>query len=437
MKKVLIMGAAGKDFHVFNTVFRNNSKYKIVCFTAAQIPGIDNRKYPAKLAGKLYPKGIQILPEKDLQEIIRKKKIDFVVFAYSDVTNHHVMEKASIANANNADFTLIGTKDTMIKSKKKIISVCAVRTGSGKSQTSRKIAELLKAMGKKVVVVRHPMPYGDLEKMIVQRFEKFEDLEKYNSTIEEREEYEQYIERGIVVFAGVDYGKILKAAEKEADVIIWDGGNNDFPFFVPDLHIVIADPLRVGHEKYYYPGQINARMADVFVINKENSAQKKDIEHLVNNLNELNPKAKIIHADSVIDIENSKVITGKRVLVIEDGPTLTHGSMSFGAGIIAAKKANAKKLINPKRYAVGSIAEVYKKYPRLKNLVPAMGYSKKQIKDLEETIRNCKPEGIIIATPIDLRKIIPMEFPSTRIRYYLQEKGKLDLKKVLKDFLKN
>lgn len=434
VKKVIIMGAAGRDFHTFNTAFKNNPYYKVIAFTAAQIPNITGRKYPRKLAGKHYPKGIPIYPEEDLQKLIEKNKVDEVVFAYSDVSYKYVMEKASSVNAWGADFKLIGWQDTMLKSSKPVISVTAVRTGSGKSQTSRKIAEILRKKGLRVVVIRHPMPYGNLMEQAVQRFEKYEDFAKHDVTIEEREEYEPHIEKGIIVYAGIDYRKILRKAEKEADVIIWDGGNNDFSFYKSNLYFVVADPLRAGQELNYYPGSINVRLADFVIINKENSAKKKDIEKVEENVKSINSNARIIHADSVVKLENPKIVEGKKVLVVEDGPTLTHGDMGFGAGIIAAKQVNAK-VIDAERYAVQSIKEVYDKYKKLKKVLPAMGYGREQITHLESTINRANCDAVVIGTPIDLGKILKINKPSTRVRYNLKEKN-LKLESILMEFCK-
>ncbi|MCX6778402.1 MAG: cyclic 2,3-diphosphoglycerate synthase [Candidatus Micrarchaeota archaeon] len=435
-KKVIIVGAAGRDFHNFNTVFRGNGEYEVVAFTAAQIPDIAGRKYPTELAGKLYPNGIPIFEEKELSELIKKHNADLVVFAYSDVPYNYVMGKSAIANANGADFMLIGPKETMVKSKKPLISVCAVRTGSGKSQTARKICKILLAKGKKVVAIRHPMPYGDLAKQVVQRFASYDDLEKHKCTIEEREEYEPYVERGMVIYAGVDYEAILRQAEKEADIILWDGGNNDFSFYKSDLYITVADPHRVGHESSYYPGEVNVRLADVVIINKEDSAKKEDIERLRKNISELNPKAKIIDADSPVTVENPSIIKGKRVLVVEDGPTLTHGGMKYGAGVVAAKKHGAKELVDPRPFAVGKIAYTFKRYPEIGILLPAMGYGEEQVRDLEKTINACDCDSVVIGTPIDLARVIKINKPNTRVVYELAEKGTLTLEKVLDDFLK-
>ncbi|MGC8662835.1 MAG: cyclic 2,3-diphosphoglycerate synthase [Thermoplasmata archaeon] len=435
MKNVIIMGAAGRDFHNFNVYYRDNKDYKVVAFTATQIPNIENRKYPKELAGKLYPNGIPIYPEEELPELIKKLKVDEVVFSYSDVSHEYVMHKASIAIANGADFKLLGSNSTMIKSKKPVISICAVRTGSGKSQTTRKVSELLKKMGKKVVVIRHPMPYGNLVKQKVQRFETFKDLDIQECTIEEREEYEPHIRNGTVVYAGVDYEAILREAEKEADIILWDGGNNDIPFYKPDLHIVVADPHRAGHEMKYHPGESNLRMADVIIINKEETAPKEGIDLIREHIAEVNPKAIVIDAASPFFIENPELIRGKRVLAIEDGPTLTHGEMSYGAAVLAAKKFGAAELVDAKPYAVGTLIETFNKYKQIHNYLPAMGYGEKQVKDLEKTINSTPANVVVSATPIDLTRVMKIKKPVIRVRYDLDEIGKPDLEEVLKNFI--
>ncbi len=433
-KNVIIMGAAGRDFHNFNTFFRNNKEYNVVCFTAEQIPDIAGRKYPKELAGRLYPKGIPIYPEKDLSKLIKKYKIDLVNLAYSDLNYPNVMHKASIVNSSGANFVLLGPRDTMLKSNKKIIAVTAVRTGCGKSQTTRYVCKLLRRMKKKVVAIRHPMPYGDLRKQICQRFEKYSDLDKHKCTIEEREEYEPLINIGVIVYAGVDYGKILRKAEKEADVIVWDGGNNDFPFYKSNFHMVIADPLRPGHEKAYYPGEINVRMSDLVIVNKQKSASKKNVEKVKKTVKELNPNAIIADAHSKVTVSNGKIIKGKNVLVVEDGPTLTHGEMGYGAGTIAAQM-NKAKIINAKKYALGSLKDVYKKYKHLKKVLPAMGYSDEQIKELERTINKAKCDAVVIGTPIDLRKLIKINKLAVRVKYELVElKGKTLEKEIKKRF---
>lgn len=435
-RKVIIMGAAGRDFHNFNSFFRNNNSYKVVCFTAEQIPNITGRKYPKELAGRLYPNGIPIYHEKDMPRLVKKHGINVVVLAYSDLSYLDVMKKSSIVNASGADFMLMGTESTMLKSRKPVISVCAVRTGSGKSQTTRKISSILKTMGYSVVIIRHPMPYGDLKKQTCQRFAEFGDLFRHNCTIEEREEYEQHIKNGFVVYAGVDYQKILRSAEREADVIIWDGGNNDTPFYKPDLAIVVADPHRPGHGVRYYPGETNLRLADVVVINKENTSGKKAIRMVVDNVKKTNPHAKIVHADSVVTASEPNLIKNKKVLVIEDGPTLTHGEMAYGAGWVAAKKYGAKDIVNAEKYAVGSIRNVYKKYSQLKRILPALGYGNKQIKELEKSINRAVCDSVVIATPMDLTELIKIKKPSTYVTYHLKEKGKPDLEAIVKNFIK-
>jgi len=437
MKKirVIIMGAAGRDFHNFNVFFRNNPRYDVVAFTATQIPKIAGRKYPKELAGKLYPKGIPIHPEKDLTKLIKKFDVDVVVLAYSDLPYIHVMHKSAIVNAAGADFWLMGPKSTMLKSKVPVIAVCAVRTGCGKSPTTREICQILKERRIKFVVVRHPMPYGVLRKQEYQRFETYEDLERYECTIEEREEYEPHLEHGDILYAGVDYEKILRKAEKEADVIVWDGGNNDMPFFRPDLLIVLTDPHRPGHERTYYPGEANLCMADVVIINKEKTAKKQDIELVRKNIKKVNPNALIIDANSKIIIRGEGSIRGKRVLIVEDGPTLTHGGMSYGAGYIAAKRYNCK-IIDPRTYAVGSIKKTFEKFQHLGKVLPAMGYGKEQMKELEKTINRAKCDIVIIGTPIDLRRLLRMNKPAVRIRYELEQIGKPNLEGILKKFLR-
>ncbi len=433
---MIIIGAAGRDFHNFNVFFRDNSAYEIVCFTAAQIPDIAGRTYPKELAGKLYPKGIPIFEEKELAGLIKKYKADAAVLSYSDLSFAEVMHKASITNANGADFMLLGNEKTMLKSSKPIISICAVRTGCGKSQTTRKISSLLRDMGYDVVVVRHPMPYGDLRRQACQRFATYDDLKKNECTIEEREEYEQHIKNGFVVYAGVDYEKILRAAEKEADVILWDGGNNDTPFYRPDMHIVVADPHRAGHELAYYPGETNLLMADVVIINKENTAKKENIQKVFGDIKKANPRAKIIHADSEVAVEDPSKIRGKSVLVVEDGPTLTHGGMAYGAGWVAAKKFGARVIVKPKRYAVGSIRQAYEKYAQITDVLPALGYSDAQISELEKTINRTPCDLVVIGTPMDLTRIIKINKPSIHVTYYLKEKGRPDLQAILKEFAK-
>ncbi len=421
--KVVIMGAAGTDFHVFNCLYRDNEQYKVVAFTAAQIPDIGNRKYPASLAGNLYPEGIPIKPEKNLPEIIEEHDVDEVILAYHDLSFDYVMHKANWVNYLGPDFKLVGVKNHTVPSKKPVLSVCAVRTGAGKSQAVRYISKYLKDKGFNSAVVRHPMPYGDLEKMAVQRFDEYSDLEKENCTIEEREEYEPEIAIGNTVFAGVDYHKILEQAEKAGDLVLWEGGNNDFSFYKPDLHIVIADPLRAGDEIGYHPTETSLRMADAVVINKENSATDRQIKTVTRNVRQINPNAKIIHANSTVTAENPDEIKGKEVLVIEDGPTITHGGMSTGAGYVAAKKYGAKKIIDPKPFAVGSVKKAFEDYPHIGKVLPALGYSKKQIQELEQTIKNSSAELILAGTPIDLKKIVDVNTPIQRIDYELAPKS--------------
>ena len=433
--KVIIMGAAGRDFHNFNVYFRDNANYEVVAFTATQIPNIEGRKYPASLAGKLYPKGIDIYPEKDLPQLIKKFDVEQVVLAYSDLSHVDVMHKASLVNACGADFRLMGSNQTAIKSKVPVIAVCAVRTGSGKSQTTRAVATILRAKGRRVVAIRHPMPYGDLEKQAVQRYATYADLDKNHCTIEEREEYEPHIDKGIIVYAGVDYERILRQAEKEADVILWDGGNNDTPFYVPDLHITIADPHRAEHARLYYPGETNIRMADVVIINKVDSAKPQDVELVREIVKELNPKAKIVKAASPVTVDDPKAIKGKRVLVIEDGPTVTHGEMKFGAGFIAAQKAGAKEIIDPRPFAVNSIKATFEKYKHLEKVLPAMGYGELQVKDLQETINAAKCDVVVSGTPIDLNRVLKANKPMIRVRYDLQVlKGETPLEEIVKRF---
>ncbi len=430
----IIVGAAGRDFHNFNTVYRDNELYNVVAFTAAQIPDIAGRKYPASLAGKLYPKGIPIHDEKDLEELIRKYDVHEVVFAYSDVSYMHVMSLGSRATAAGAHFKILSATKTMLKSTKPIVSICAVRTGSGKSQTSRKAAKLLQEMGLRVAAVRHPMPYGDLEKQKVQRYASIADLKKHNCTIEEMEEYEPHIVNGIIIFAGVDYAAILEQAEKDADVIIWDGGNNDLPFFKPDLHMVVADPLRVGNELSYYPSEANLRLADVVIINKIDSATPEQVNTLRTNIRKVNTHAQIIDAASAIKVEKGAQISGKKVLVIEDGPTLTHGEMAIGAGTVAAQKYGAAQLIDPRPYVTGEMKRTFETYPKIGILLPAMGYSPKQIKDLEATINRVPADAVIIGTPIDLARIVKIRKPAYRVMYDLEEIGEPNLKTVLERF---
>ena len=433
--KVVIMGAAGRDFHNFNVYFRNNSAYEVVAFTATQIPGIEGRTYPPELAGPNYPKGIPIYSEEELPKLIKEHDVDQVIFAYSDVSYEYVMHKASIVLASGADFRLMGPKTTMLRAKVPVVSVGAVRTGSGKSQTSRQVAKILKNKGLRVVVVRHPMPYGDLRKQIWERFASYEDLDKYECTIEEREEYEPHIDNGIIVYAGVDYEKILREAEKEADVIVWDGGNNDLPFYKPDLHIVVADPHRAGHEVAYHPGEANLRMANVVIINKVDTADPQNVKRVKENVKMVNPKAIILDAASPITADKPELIKGKRALVIEDGPTLTHGNMPYGAGTIMAQRLGAKEIVDPKPYAVGSIKETYKKYVHLGTILPAIGYGEKQIAELKETIDRTPCDVVVIGTPIDLRRVMTINKPTVRVNYELQVLGPVSLEQVLEDFL--
>lgn len=429
------MGAAGRDFHNFNTYFRHNDKYEIVAFTATQIPNIDGRKYPPELAGELYPNGIKIYGENEILSLIRKNNIDEVVFSYSDISYDYVMGKSAIVNSAGADFKILGPKKTMLKSKKPVVAVCAVRTGCGKSQTTRKVRKILHHMGKKIVAVRHPMPYGNLVAQKVQRFAALEDLDKYNCTIEEREEYEPHIVSGTIIYSGVDYEEILREAEKEADIILWDGGNNDLPFYKPDLHIVIVDPHRPGDELYYFPGETNLRMADVVIINKIDTAEPDNVLEVRENIKAVNPTAMVIDAASPIFVEEHEKIQGRKVLVVEDGPTLTHGEMTYGAGTVAAEKYGAASLVDPRPFTVGSITETFEEYPDIGTLLPAMGYGDKQIKDLEKTINNSDAELIIIGTPIDLRKVINIKKPALRVYYELQEIGKPTLEDALKKIL--
>lgn len=439
-KKVIIIGAAGRDFHNFNLYFRGNTAYEVVAFTAAQIPDIDGRKYPAELAGKdLYPDGIPIFAQDELPELIKKYDIDDCVFAYSDVSYNTVMGVSAIVNAAGANFVLLGHNDTYVKSNKPVIAVGAIRTGCGKSQTSRRIIELLMEQGLKVVAVRHPMPYGDLVKQKVQRFATLEDLKLHNCTIEEMEEYEPHVVRGNVIYAGVDYEAILRAAENDpdgCDVVLWDGGNNDFPFFKPDLMVTVTDPHRAGHELSYYPGEVVLRIADVVVINKIDTSAPEDIQTVRQSIAKVNPKAIVIDGASPIMVENPDMIRGKRVLVVEDGPTLTHGEMKIGAGIVAAQKFGASEIVDPRPYVVGKLADTFKTYPNIGSLLPAMGYGEQQMKDLEATIANTECDAVIVGTPIDLNRIVKINKPNTRVYYDLQEIGKPDLKGILADFIK-
>jgi len=421
-KRVIIMGAAGRDFHNFNMVFRGNPDYQVVAFTATQIPDIDGRVYPAALAGPGYPEGIPILPEDDLAALIRREHIDEVVFSYSDISHEYVMHRASLVMAEGADFRLLGPEHTMLKSEKPVVAVCAARTGSGKSQTTRRVSDILRAAGKKVAVIRHPMPYGDLVRQEVQRFATYDDLTAQDCTIEEREEYEPHLDRGTLVFAGVDYEKILRAAEKEADVILWDGGNNDFSFIKPDVYITVVDPHRPGHEVTYHPGEVNVRLADTVVINKVDTAEPANVALVRQHVAEINPGAMVVEAASPIFVEDAVRLRGQRVLVIEDGPTLTHGGMTYGAGVVAARRFGAE-LVDPRPFAVGSIRNVYQKYSHLTNLLPAMGYSHEQVRELEATIAATPCDVVLVATPIDLRRIMKIDKPALRVRYELQEIG--------------
>lgn len=433
-KRVVIMGAAGRDFHNFNCVFRDNEMYEVVAFTATQIPDIEGRKFPARLAGKLYPKGIPIMAEEELPVLIDQYDVEEVVFSYSDVSYEHVMSLAAVINACGADFKMLGVEKTMLKSKKPVIAICAVRTGCGKSQTTRRVCQVLKSFGFKVVVIRHPMPYGDLTKQVCQRFARLSDLGRHKCTIEEREEYEPHINNGVIVYAGVDYGEILKRAEKEADIIVWDGGNNDLPFYLPDVHITVLDPHRPGHELSYYPGEANLLMADVAIINKVATAPLSGIEKVRESVQMLNPEAVVIEAASPIFVDNPEVITGRRVLVVEDGPTITHGGMAYGAGVVAANKYGAVELVDPRPFTVASITKTYEDYPEIGTLLPAMGYGQKQVKDLETTINRTDAEAVVIATPIDLRRLINIKKLSTRVRYELQEIGYPDLESVFREY---
>jgi len=437
-KNVIILGAAGRDFHNFNTYFRGNDSFKVVAFTAAQIPDIDGRKYPAELAGDLYPDGIPIYAEEDLTRLIKEHEVDDCVFSYSDITYQKVMSMSALVNASGANFMLLGPGDTMVESCKPVIAVGAVRTGCGKSQTSRKIIEYLMDKGLKVVAIRHPMPYGDLVAQKVQRFANVEDLAKHDCTIEEMEEYEPHVVRGNVIYAGVDYEAILRAAENDpdgCDIILWDGGNNDFPFYKPDLNIIVVDPHRAGHELNYYPGEVNLRQADVVIINKIDTAGPEGIQQVRQNIAKVNPDAVVIDAASPITVDDPSLIRGKKVLVVEDGPTLTHGQMTIGAGTVAAIKFGAAECIDPRPYTVGKLSETFEIYPKIGSLLPAMGYGEQQIQDLEDTINNAECDSVVIGTPIDLSRVINITKPSTRVYYDLQEIGYPDLGIVLDDFL--
>jgi len=439
-KNIIIIGAAGRDFHNFNTCFRDREEFNVVAFTAAQIPDIDDRKYPPELAGSLYPQGIPIHPEEELPSLIKKQQVHACVFSYSDLPYRKVMNISAVVNAAGADFTLLGTRETMIKSNKPVIAVCAVRTGCGKSQTSRKVIEYLMERGLKVVAIRHPMPYGDLVAQKVQRFATIEDLNKHHCTIEEMEEYEPHVVRGNVIYAGVDYEAILRAAEDDkdgCDVVLWDGGNNDFPFYAPDMTIGITDPHRPGHELSYYPGEVVLRISDVVVINKMDTASPEGIQTVRENIQSVNPGAVVIDGASPIRVEHPELIKGKRVLVVEDGPTLTHGEMKLGAGVVAARKYGAASLVDPRPYTVGRLSETFEIYPGIGTLLPAMGYGAEQLKDLETTINNTECDAVVIGTPIDLNRLIRIDKPTTRVYYDLQEIGEPTLKELLDDFIKN
>ncbi|KAA3645809.1 MAG: GTPase [Chloroflexi bacterium] len=430
--RTLIMGAAGRDFHNFNVYYRDNKDYEVVAFTATQIPNIEGRLYPAALSGDLYPDGIPIYAEDDLIKLIQEENIEQVVFAYSDVPHDYVMHKASEVLAAGADYRLMGLNSTMIKSNKPVISICAVRTGSGKSQTTRHVTKVLKELGYKVAAIRHPMPYGDLEKQAVQRFASYDDLEKHDCTIEEREEYEPHLDNGVIVFAGVDYEAILREAEKEVDIVVWDGGNNDLPFYKPDMHIVVADPHRPGHEMSYHPGEANARAADVFVINKVDTATSENVIAVRDNLHKLNPTATIIEGASPLFVDDPSAIRGKRVLVVEDGPTLTHGEMAYGAGWVAARRFGAE-IIDPRPFAMGTIKETYEKYPTTGDVLPAMGYGEEQMSELMETINRSDAELVVIGTPIDLERLLDLNKPAQRVRYELQEIGQPTLNELIEN----
>jgi len=432
--KILIMGAAGRDFHNFNVFFRENENYEVVAFTATQIPGIDDKLYPPELSGELYPEGIEILSEDDLEGIIVELEVEVCVLSYSDLSNEDVMHKASRVNAAGADFMLLGPNSTMLPSEKPLIAVCASRTGCGKSQTTRYLVEILRGMDMKVVSIRHPMPYGDLAAQAVQRFAGYEDLDRHNCTIEEREEYEPHIDRGSVVYAGVDYQEIILSAQKEADVIIWDGGNNDMPFYWPDLMITVVDPHRPGDELSYYPGETNVRMSDVVIINKVDTAYPEDVEQVRQNIRSINPEAVIIDAASPISVSDPDLIRGKRVLVVEDGPTVTHGGMGYGAGLVAATKFGAGEIVDPRPSAVGSIVDTFEKFPHLENVLPAMGYSEEQVKELEGTINSADCDIVVTGTPIDISRILNVTKPLVRVRYDLQVIGEPDLLSVIGEF---
>ena len=436
-KRVIIMGAAGRDFHNFNVYFRNNPEYEVVAFTAAQIPNISGRMYPPELAGPLYPKGIPIYSEDELPELIKRMKVDEVILAYSDLKHEDVGHKYSVVLASGADFRLMGPNTTMIKSSKPVVSVCAVRTGAGKSTVSRRVSRILRSMGVRLVAVRHPMPYGDLTKQVVQRFASFEDLDRYECTIEEREEYEPHIENGVVVYAGVDYERILREAEKEADVILWDGGNNDLPFYKPDLHIVVADPMRPGQELGSYPGEANLRLADVVVINKVSSAPEEHVRRVEENVRAVNEKAVIVRADSEVTVDKPELVKGKRVVVVEDGPSVTHGDLPYGAGYVAAKKFGAAEVVDPRPYAVGSIREAYEKYRHMGDVVPALGYGREQMAELEETLNRAEADAIVLGTPSLLARYLKINKPIVRVRFELKEVSKPNLDDILREFVES
>jgi predicted GTPase len=435
-RTVVILGAAGRDFHDFNVVYRGDPRYRVVAFTAAQIPDIDDRRYPAELAGPLYPDGIPIVAEEELERVIADAGgIDEIVFAYSDVPHVHVMHEASRALAAGADYVLLGPRRTMIASDRPVVAIGAVRTGSGKSQTTRHVATLLKELGQRVVVVRHPMPYGDLRAQVRQRFASYDDLDRAEATIEEREEYEPHLDRGHVVYAGIDYEQILRAAEQEADVILWDGGNNDFPFIRPDLFVVVVDPLRAGHETSYHPGETNLRLADVLVINKVDSATPEQIATVVGSIERLNPRAIRIMARSTVTVDDPEAVRGRRVVVVEDGPTLTHGEMAYGAGVVAAQRFGASEIVDPRPYAVGSIRDTFAKWPHLDRVIPAMGYGDRQVAELEETINAVPADLVLVGTPVDLRRVMTIAKPALRVRYELEEVGEPNLRGVLQRFV--
>jgi predicted GTPase len=435
VENVIIMGAAGRDFHNFNIYFRDNERYHVVCFTATQIPDIEGRQYPPELAGSMYPQGISIEGDQKLMELIKVHKVDLVAFSYSDIPHTEVMHKASQATAAGADFIIIGAPYTMIESSKKVVSICAVRTGCGKSQTSRQIVQVLKDAGKRVITVRHPMPYGDLTKQIVQRFASYADFETHNCTIEEREEYEPVVDMGAVIYAGIDYERILRQAEEEADVVVWDGGNNDTPFFKPDVHVVVFDPHRAGHETTFHPGETNMLLADIAVINKVDSADPKNVEAVRQTIEKHNPKAKIVLADSEVTVENGEQMKGKRALVVEDGPTLTHGHMTFGAGVIATQRYGAGDIIDPRPYLVGSLKETFATYPDIGKVLPAMGYGDQQVKDLEATINAVDCDIVVSATPIDLTRLVKIEKPTFRVRYGYRDNSRPTLGELVMDML--